>query len=545
MYSSHVSDARGFVFCVSAQALFCLCTWSMCSYTTAAPPGWDVVWQDEFNGSSVDTDKWEPIFWTTPFNNEQQAYLPQQVTVSDGNLVLTAEDSPFGGKQYRSGKVESKLAQQFGRWEVRAKLPGTLGTWPAIWLLPSTEQWGWPTQGEIDILENRGNQPHLTSSAYHWGSSVATHQFTFQEQQTTIHGQPANYHKEFHTYAVEWESNQLRFYVDDVHHFTIHDDNVGNFISNQTAPMELNINVAVGGDFLGGAQPGPGSEWPQQMLIDYVRVYERGENPSPAVFRNGDFEEQGGSLAGWSTFGNQQPNVQVSNEAVSEGTSAAKLFGQFTGGTNYSGFQQGISVSAGDSLAASANVFVDSADSIFGTDNMVEMKFDYFSVFGGEFGSDDYLGSESIVIADGNTQEDQWNEHVLTRTAPANAVEARLSFVFGQVSNASGAVYIDEVSFANLDLALNADSDSDGDVDGTDFLNWQRGFGANDATSVAVGDFDFNGFVDGLDLETWEAQFGAGALLQTSSLAVPEPSVWSMSILSLALRVLAGARTAP
>jgi len=510
--------------------------------TDAAPPGWNPTWSDEFEGDSLDTDKWDPIFWTTPHNNERQAYRPQQVTVENGNLVLTGIDTPFAGKQYTSGKVESTAAQLYGRWEVRAKLPGTQGTWPAIWLLPDTDVWVWPSQGEIDIMENRGNQPNLTSSAFHWGPHWPLNQHVHQEQQTTIKGQPANYHQDFHVYAVEWESHQLRFYVDDVHHYTVHDHNVGGALSALSAPMELNINLAIGGDFLGSAQPNASSVWPQQFLIDYVRVYERDENPPPKVFRNGGFEENGGSLAGWSTFGNRIPNNVAHNEAVLEGDTSAKLFGEFLGGMRYSGIQQGISVSPGDAIEATASAFVRSADSIFGTANVVEMKFDYFNVFGGEFGSSQYISSESVVIADGSTEEDTWHEFTLNGTAPANAVEARLSFVFMQVNNASGAVHIDQVSFVNLDLAFDADSDGDGQVDGHDFLNWQRGFGQSDGTSVAVGDFNYDGVVDGFDLEAWENQFGLNASELAAATMVPEPTGLATTLVMVMVKLILGSR---
>ncbi len=496
----------------------------------AAPPGWNLTWSDEFEGSSLDTTKWDPIFWNTPHNSERQAYRPSRATVSDGNLVLTADDTPNGGKSYTSGKVESKIANQYGRWEIRAKLPGTQGTWPAIWLLPDTNIYPWPTQGEIDIMENRGNQPNLTSSAFHYGPQWPNNQFMFDEQISSRLGQLDNYHNEFHTFAVEWDPTKIRFFVDDVNYYTLYDQDVGGTISNQ-APMEVNLNVAVGGDFLGGAQPNGSSAWPQQMLVDYVRVYERSQTTQPVVFKNGGFEANDGSLGGWSTFGNHHqpnPNVQVHNEAVEEGIAALKLFGQFTEQPNYSGVTQGISVSPGDSLSATLSAYIRSADSIAGTQNQVQMKFDYYKAFDGKFGSSDYLSSKTITIADGSTANNAWLDHVLTDTVPAQAVEARLSIVFVQPNNQGGAVHIDGVSFANLDLAPNADADGDGDVDGADFLSWQRGFGQNDATSVAVGDFDYDGVVGPNDLTVWNSQFGAP--LVAAATAVPEPSIGILGI---------------
>ena len=430
---------------------FCLLSGAL---THAAPPGWKLVWSDEFEGSSLDTKKWDAIEWTTPFNNELQAYHPSRVTVEDGNLVLTADDEDFGGKSYTSGKVESKWTRQYGRFEVRAQLPGTQGTWPAIWLLPDPGQYAWPTQGEIDIMENRGNQPHVTSSAYHYGPKPSQRVFEFDQQRTSNLGQLDNYHDEFHLYAVEWDKHKLKFFVDDVHYFTVHDADVGGSLGTQTAPAEILLNVAVGGSFVEGAPPSDSSVWPQKMLVDYVRVYERAKSPPPQLFKNGGFEAEDGSLAGWSTFGNkapETPNVLVHDEAVSAGKAALKLLGQFNGKENHSGVEQAITVSPGDSVSASLRALVPTADSIADSANRVEMKVDYYKKAGAQFGSADFLRSKTIMIVDGNMANDQWLNQTLSDNAPAESVEARLAIVFVQPNDERGSVCVDEVTFERLD----------------------------------------------------------------------------------------------
>ena len=503
----------------------------------AASPGYIQIWNDEFDGAALDQAKWTAETVQNPHNNEKQAYLPQQVTVAGGNMVITSTNQPSGNKQYRSGRVHSDWTHQYGRWEVRADLPTSKGMWPAIWLLPDTTQYNWPSQGEIDIMENRGNQPQLTSSAYHYGTSTPyNHQYVFNEQTTARFGQPVDYHSGFHTYAVDWDDTKLRFYVDDVNYYTVYNADVGGFIGNQTAPMQMTLNTAVGGDFLGSQQPDATTVWPQQFLIDYVRVFER--NDAPLRLRNGGFDANDGSLAGWTVFGSRLNvnNVSVHNEALEDGVASLKLFGQSAGGTNYSGVSQGISVSTGDQVTAAVDAFIRSQDSISGTGNSVQLKIEFYNDFGGKYGTSSMLGEFVETIANGSTPNNIWQPHNLTATAPAGAVEARVALVFTQTGNAAGAVHFDNLTFRNLSLPDVADANGDGTVDGGDFLIWQRNSGKVDATGPAEGDFNFDGAVDAADLDVWKTQNGAPVAPadQGASLQIPEPSSAVLTITTLA-----------
>ncbi len=237
--------------------------------------GYKIAWSDEFDGDSLDTSKWTPADTKRPTNNSQQDYLPSQISVSDGKLVIKSENTPSRGLPYLSGLVTSTSEQRFGRWEVRAKLPGTKGMWPAIWLLPDTKQYRWPSQGEIDIMENRGNEPNMTSSAFHYGTNPPfSHKFVSQNQPKSKQGS-VNYHEDFHIYACEWDDKEIRFYVDGVNHYTVNNSLTGGFLDRQTAPMRLVINTAIGGDFL--ENPDDTTVWPQTFEIDYVRVWEKSE----------------------------------------------------------------------------------------------------------------------------------------------------------------------------------------------------------------------------------------------------------------------------
>ncbi len=412
----------------------------------AEPPGaWTVVFEDDFD--TLNLAEWRRADTSSPTNNSLQDYLPQQVAAEGGNLVITSEDLPSRGLPHRSGQVISKRAWKHGRFEIRADLPATKGMWPAIWLLPNVGPHPWPSGGEIDIMENRGDQSTLSSSAFHYGTNPPfSHSFVYEEQQTTRFGQPDDYHSGMHTYAVEWEGDQLRFYVDDVHHYTVYDDQVGGFLSGSVAPMNLIINTAIGGWFLDN--PDGSTVWPQRMLVDSVKVYERGPIPTPIAQRNAGFEENGGSLAGWSPFGVEGGNVSVSSEAVLGGVAAAKLFGRFTGGKNYSGLTQSISVEPGQEVTAVANALVRSADGLAGTDNSVTMKIEFYSTLNGRFGSPEMVGEQAATIADAGVEEDAWFDHALSAVVPKGAVEARLSFVFIQPSDEGGALFLDDIEFA-------------------------------------------------------------------------------------------------
>jgi beta-glucanase (GH16 family) len=266
--------------------LLLACAISSPSATAQVPdvPGWRLTWQDEFNGSQVDDNKWLRLNLQNSHNNEKQYYLPEQATIVDGKLRITATNQPIANKLYRSARLESHQAFPLGRFEARIDLPTTQGMWPAFWLLPKAFQW--PTRGEIDIMENRGSQPTIVSSAYHWqtnpGPCCSQHQFVFEEYFTVVDGAPVNWHAGFHTYAVEWEATQLRFFVDGVLHYTVTETAQRPIFE---SPMNIILNLAVGGDF--GGDPNGSTVFPQFMDVEYVRVWQ------PQTGLSGDYNGDG------------------------------------------------------------------------------------------------------------------------------------------------------------------------------------------------------------------------------------------------------------
>lgn len=412
------------------------------------PSGYQLAWSDDFDGATLNTNRWTPANTNVPTNNSRQDYLPQQVAVGNGNLVITSENLPSRGLPYRSGLVTSTAVQKYGRWEVRAKLPTSTGMWPAIWLLPDAL---WPSQGEIDIMENRGNEPTKTSSAFHYGTNPPyQHSFRYSEHTRVHNEQLINFHSGFHIYAMEWDPQQIRFYVDDVHFWTLRNPSVNGFLSNSIGPMRLIINTAIGGDFL--PNPDASTVWPQRFEVDFVRVYTRLESGPTLSFENGGFEANGGSMGHWTTFGNIINNVSTSSSYVMEGDSSLKLYGQFNGQTNFSGVEQGLSVLPGQELMATARAWIPSNDSIAGSGNRVELKIDYYRQLYGLFGSSEYISSDWVVLADGNSPNNVWLSRDLISTVPANAVEARVALVFRQQANAAGAVFVDDVQFGTTQM---------------------------------------------------------------------------------------------
>lgn len=269
---------------------------------------WQLVWSDEFDGDSIDTSKWshEVNCWGGG-NNELQCYTDREENsfVEDGYLHLVAREETFSGpgvtdddpsynpddesvtRQYTSARLRTKDKGdwQYGRVEINAKMPQGQGLWPAIWMLPTEGVYGgWPLSGEIDIFEavnpnaSGENEIHGT---LHYGRPWPNNAYSGQEYVPT---DPI--WEEFHTYAIEWEEGEIRWFVDDVHYATQRSDgwytfawngqDEGFYLGEGAAPFDevfhLILNVAVGGDWPG--EPDGSASFPQEMVVDYVRIYE-------------------------------------------------------------------------------------------------------------------------------------------------------------------------------------------------------------------------------------------------------------------------------
>jgi beta-glucanase (GH16 family) len=188
------------------------------------PAGWTLTWSDEFNGangSPPDPAKWTLETGGTGWgNHELESYTsrPQNSSIQNGNLVITAAKETFTGsdgvsRDYSSARLKTAkhFAQAYGRFEARIKIPTGKGVWPAFWMLgDNIDAVGWPTCGEIDIMENIGSEPNKNHGTMHGpgysGNSGLTAVFTFPS---------GNFSDDFHLFAAEWEPTAVRFYVDD------------------------------------------------------------------------------------------------------------------------------------------------------------------------------------------------------------------------------------------------------------------------------------------------------------------------------------------
>ncbi|MCI1773126.1 MAG: family 16 glycosylhydrolase [Paenibacillus lautus] len=266
--------------------------------------GMNLIWQDEFNGTTLDTSKWnyeqgyylndDPNTWGWG-NAELQHYTDsaQNVLIQDGKLNIRALNDPKSFPQdpnryaqYSSGKINTKnhFTLKYGRVDFRAKLPTGNGVWPALWMLPQDSPYGtWAASGEIDVMEARGRLPGSTSGAVHFGGTWPANQHISGEYHFP-EGQ--NINNDYHVYSVVWEEDNIKWYVDGKFFFKVTNEQWYSLAApnNPNAPFDqpfyLIMNLALGGNFDGGISPNP-SDIPATMQVDYVRVYKENGSGNP------------------------------------------------------------------------------------------------------------------------------------------------------------------------------------------------------------------------------------------------------------------------
>jgi len=244
-------------------------------------PGWDLVWNDEFDGTIINIQKWEhEVNGQGGGNNELQYYTDRPVNsrIEDGKLIIQALEEVYTGNDGTRGYTSARLRTankgdwKYGRFDIKAKLPYGRGLWPAIWMLPTDWVYGgWAASGEIDIMELLGHEPSKIYGTLHYGSTYPNN--THTGGSFTLPG--GSFSDDFHLYTLEWDTTEFRWYVDGLQYLTQNQwYSSGNAYP---APFDqrfhLLLNVAVGGNWPGN--PDSTTVFPQTMMVDYVRVYKK------------------------------------------------------------------------------------------------------------------------------------------------------------------------------------------------------------------------------------------------------------------------------
>jgi beta-glucanase (GH16 family) len=249
------------------------------------PPleGWSLVWNDEFDGSSIDQSKWEhEVNGWGGGNNELQYYTdrPENSYTENGALVIKALKETYTGddgtREYTSARLRTYQRGDwlYGRFDVKAKLPFGQGLWPAIWMLPTDWVYGgWAASGEIDIMELLGHEPSRVYGTLHYGGEFPNN--TQSGLSFELNG--ASFSDGYHLFTLEWDTTEIRWYVDNELYQTQNQwfTSAAQFPAPFNKRFHLLLNVAVGGNWPGN--PNISTPFPQYMHIDYVRVYRRSD----------------------------------------------------------------------------------------------------------------------------------------------------------------------------------------------------------------------------------------------------------------------------
>lgn len=256
------------------------------SFSTATPlvaadGDWRLVWEDGFDGPTLDWSKWEiEVNAFGGGNHELQLYTDrsENVRIEDGRLVIEARHDHAGVsgtvREYSSGRIRSKRRGDwtYGRFEIRARLPRGRGLWPAIWMLPSDDRYGtWAASGEIDIMEFKGQEPDVLWGTLHYGASWPDN----RHSGTQLRRPGTDFSADYHVYALEWEPGTIRWLLDGEEWQTQSkwESTGGEYPAPFDHPYHLVLNLAVGGEFLG--PPDATTPFPARFEVDWVKVFQR------------------------------------------------------------------------------------------------------------------------------------------------------------------------------------------------------------------------------------------------------------------------------
>jgi len=239
------------------------------------PPGYKLVWHDEFEGSVID-----PASWTFDLgaggwgNGEAERYTSrsENARLEGGALVIEARQEKYQGSYYTSARMKTQglRAFKYGRIEARMRVPAGKGLWPAFWLLGSDiAEVGWPACGEIDVMEYIGKDPSGVYGTAHGPGYSGTQGLT---KRLDAGFQVAD---DFHAFAIEWDASGIRWYFDGKEYLSVSKADVGGKAWVFDKGFFIILNLAVGGSWPG--LPALDTPFPARLLVDYVRVFEKAE----------------------------------------------------------------------------------------------------------------------------------------------------------------------------------------------------------------------------------------------------------------------------
>jgi beta-glucanase (GH16 family) len=277
---------------------------------------WNLVWDDEFNGTNLNTNNWtfdtgngfySGSYYVSGWGNNELEYYTSRtnnVFVANGYLHLHAQEENYQGASYTSGRIKTTglYFKQYGRFEWRAALPQGVAFWPALWMLPENSPYGgWPNSGEIDVMENNGSVSNQEGGTIHFGGANGNDVY-FGQTYTFVTGNSVT---NFHTYLVQWATNSIQWFVDGHLYETQTNwwSNVGTSSSTYPYPAPFNqpfymlMNLAIGGNYLGNPTTNSvNASLPGDMVVDYVRVYDQ-----TVPFQIATTQSNGSIVLGWPT----------------------------------------------------------------------------------------------------------------------------------------------------------------------------------------------------------------------------------------------------
>jgi beta-glucanase (GH16 family) len=247
--------------------------------TTPELKGWELAWADEFDYTGLpDSTAWDYDVGGHGWGNQEKQYYTrakaENARVENGVLIIEARKEKMDSNDYTSARLVTRGKKEwlYGRFEIRAKLPRGIGTWPAIWMLAAKQSYGdsyWPHNGEIDIMEHVGYNQGLIHGSTH---SLKYYWQVGTQRTDTIFS--ADVSDAFHNYAMEWYPDRIQVFMDDSLYFTSTNDNTGWEAWPFDKPFYMILNIAVGGAW-GGQKGIDDAIWPQRMEVDYIRVYKK------------------------------------------------------------------------------------------------------------------------------------------------------------------------------------------------------------------------------------------------------------------------------